>query len=335
MKQSNSDLLYGHLNDEEIAKLNGRHKDLKIDDAMYYLFGEEGCRLADLCGDNMEEAEILIHGIYRGLDFGEDGTEDRFIFEGGKSNLEIRKYFSARKVRAIRAQTDLSQADFAKRVGLKRRTYQNYEEGQRIPSRLIVNAMQTAAVSGIYCIRSHSRLTLNLNLLSEKTVQFLEISMMNLYHFHASTPMVRSVSAGKNSIRMYWVQVEDDIKEDLYDLDPHYDTDFYPEDLAACIKVAKEYGCDEIIFEDLDHAIHGDYFKDEKYYVAMVAQIKEVQKELEKEENKNRERTYKLMDEYLADEASGDIERLSKWIETSWERERRLKEAAENNPEQN
>ncbi len=70
-------------------------------------------------------------------------------------------------------------------------------------------------------------------------------------------------------------------------------------------------------------------------YVAMVARIKEVQKELEKEENKNRERTYKLMDEYLADEASGDIERLSKWIETSWERERRLKEAAENNPEQN
>lgn len=80
------------------------------------------------------------------------------FLKGKKSNLEIRKYFSARKVRAIRAQTDLSQAEFAKRAGLKRRTYQNYEEGQRIPSRLIVNAMQTVAVSGIYCIRSHRRL---------------------------------------------------------------------------------------------------------------------------------------------------------------------------------
>lgn len=319
--------LYEHLSKEEILKLHGKHKDLQINDAMYNFFGEEGCCLADLCGDDMEEAEVLIHGIIRGLDHEDDGTEDYFIYSGGMKNLEIRKYFSGKAVKAIRAKTDLSQANFAKKVGLKPRTYQNYEEGQRIPSRLIVNAMKSAAFNRCYCVYSHRRMTLNLNELSELTQQYLEISMKGLFHFYWHVPHTRRVQYGDNGIRMYWVEADDRLLERLDNL--FKTIDYFPEDLAACILCAKENDCDEIIFKDLENAMHGDQLSDKQEYIELHERIVELTKDLKKQKNKLRKETYQMIHDYLADEASGDPYKLLKWTEGLKEEEieeRRIKD---------
>ena len=259
----------------------------------------------------MEEAEVLIHGIIRGLDHEDDGTEDYFIYEGGMKNLEIRKYFSGKAVRAIRAKTDLSQANFAKKVGLKPRTYQNYEEGQRIPSKLIVNAMKSAAFNDFYCVQSHRRMELNLNELSELTQQYLEISMKGLFHFYWHVPHTRRVQFGDHGIRMYWVEVDDRLLERL---DDRYKTiDYFPEDLTACLLCAKEHDCDEIIFMDREKALHGDQVSDTKEYIALHERIAELTKDLKKQKNKLRKETYQMIHDYLADEASGDPYKLLKW----------------------
>ena len=322
--------LYEHLSSEEIEKLNGKYFNLDVEEAMDYYYGENGHHLAELCGDNMEDAEILIHGIYRGLDGNDYDEEYPFIYSGGQKNLAIRKYFSSRKVKALRAQTDLSQEKFAKKVGLKRRTYQNYEEGQRIPSRLILNAMQSVTNGQIWCIRDHRRLTLNLNLLSETTIQFLEIALKRLYHFYWYIPYTRRVSAGEGTIRMYWVKAEDKWEESFEH--KYMTTDYFPEDLAACIKCAQEYNCDEILFEDRDHSIHGDSTSKEQYYINIASRIETIKADLEKEKNKYREHTYQLIKDYLADEASGDPYKMLKWTDGLKEaeiEERRIKDKVE------
>ena len=311
----NGELLYEHLNEEDIDKLGDKFKDLTIDEAMYYYFGEEGKCMADLCGDDMEEVEILIHGIARGLDREDFDDEDDFIYQGGMKNLEMRKFFSARKIRAIRAKTDLSQEQFAKKVGLKRRTYQNYEEGQRIPSLLIVKAMKSVLVENIYCICSHRRLELNLNLLSELTQEYLEISMMGLYEFFWDVPSTRRVAQGDRSVRMYWVKADDASKEKAMSNKAYRKTDYYPEDLAACIKVANEYDCDEILFVDWDRSRAKGFREDKEYYLNIVTRINEVKDELLKQPNELRDHTYQLIKEYKADVAEGDPYKMLKWTD--------------------
>lgn len=309
------ELLYEHLNEADIDRLGDRFKDLSIDEAMYYYFGEEGKCMADLCGDDMEVAEILIHGISRGLDHENFEDEDDFIYQGGMKNLEMRKFFSARKIRAIRAKTDFSQEQFAKKVGLKRRTYQNYEEGQRIPSQLIVNAMKSVLVEKIHCIRSHRRLELNLNLLSELTQEYLEISMMGLYEFFWHVPSTRRVAQGDKSVRMYWVEADDASKENISSNKAYKKTDYYPEDLAACIKVANEFDCDEILFVDWDRSRAKGFREDKEYYLNIVSRINEVKDELLKQPNELREHTYQLIKEYKADVAEGDSYKMLKWTD--------------------
>ncbi len=305
--------IYDHLKEEEIAKLGGKYQDIRIDDAMYNYFGEEGCCMADLCGDNMVEAQMLIYAISRSLDHFNEDPMDEFIYSGGMKNLEMRKYFSAKRVRAIRERTDLSQDKFAKKVGLKFRTYQNYEEGQRIPSRIIVNAMKAAAIDDLYGINSHRRITLNLNLLSETSIRFLDISMMGMYQFNSNVPITRTVSAGDNSIKMYWVQATDRWEDSFGET--YMSTDYYPEDIAACIKTAIEYECDEILFEDSDRALHKRHYMEEPEYQAIVDRIKAIEKELKGKKCEQREENRKLIEEYLADESSGDPKRMEKWKE--------------------
>ncbi len=324
-------VLYDYLNKEEIAALNGRYKDLDVHDSMYCYFGEEGHCMAEICGDNMKDAEIIMRGICRGIDANDYEPVEYFIMEGGQKNLEMRKYFSARQVKAIRAQTDLSQEKFAKKVGLKPRTYQNYEEGQRIPSRLIVKAMMSAAYQSMWCVKDHRRLCLGLSILSETAVDYLRLMTKNLYHFRWCAPKVRKVTAD-GYIDIYWVKVEEKW-EDPYKGETYLNTDHYPEDLAACIRCAVEYGCDEIIFEDRDNLIHGDYAADDQEYNRLAAHIGEIKAELTKENNKYREDTYQLIKDYHKDEASGDPYKMLKWTEgldeeeiEEWRAKGRLKE---------
>jgi DNA-binding transcriptional regulator YiaG len=306
-------ILYDHLNEDEIAALNGRYKDLDVHDSMYCYFGEEGHCMAEICGDNMEDAEIIMRGIYRGIDANDYDPVEYFIVDGGQKNLEMRKYFSARQVKAIRAQTDLSQEKFAKKVGLKPRTYQNYEEGQRIPSRIILNAMMSAVYQSMWCVKDHRRLRLGLNILSETAIEYLKITTKNLYHFRWYAPRVRKVTAD-GCIDIYWVNAEEKW-EDSYLSETHLNTDHYPEDLAACIRCAVEYGCDEIIFEDRDNLIHGDYAADDPEYKRIAAHIGEIKTEIAKKKSKYRDDTYHYIKDYLEDEATGDPYKMLKWTE--------------------
>ena len=333
------DELYKFLDKEEIKKLNGKFKDLVIEDCIPHVYGEEGHCMEELCGDDMEIAEILICGIIRGLnDNSYEKPIEQFIFGGGMKNLAIRKYFSAIMVKEIRSKTDLSQEKFAKKVGLKPRTYQNYEEGQRIPSRLIVKAMRSAVYEYAGYVRSHRRLSLNLNLLSETSQQFLEITLKRLYHFYWYVPEVRRVSAGDHTIRMYWMKAADKWEEGFGE--SYMTTDYFPEDIAACIKCALEYDCDEILFEDWDKSIHASSYTPNGEYLKIEARVKEIQAELEKETNKHREHTYKLIKEFQADEATGDTFKMLKWTEglkdyeIAERRQKAMKEAKEEKEKQ-
>lgn len=299
--------IYDYMTEEEKAVLNGRFMDLDVENVFPSFFGEDGACMSDLCGDDIEVAEVLVRATYRGLEL----DEDAFIYDGGQKNLQLRKYFSAKKIKALRGQTGLSQERFAKRVEMKTRTYQNYEEGQRIPSRLIVNVLKSAAYGTNRFVRSHRRLSLNLSILSEISVKFLDISMKGLYHFYWYVPTTRKIPGGGHYIDNYWLEARDKWEDSFGKV--YKTVDYYPEDIAACILCAKEYGCDEILFEDRDHAIRGDWTADSEDYKIIANRIKEIQKELEQEKNEHREHTYKLIKDYLADEALGDPFVMLKW----------------------
>ncbi len=309
-----SNLFYGMLTAEEKELLGGRYKDLELEPLIEHVYGENGRCLSELCGDNMDDARILIHGAIRAIHDYDDGDIGSFLHDGGQKNLEIRKWFSAQEVRSIRAKTNLTQEQFAKEVGLKRRTYQNYEEGQRIPSELIVNAMRTAALEKVSCIRPHRRMTLDLDVLSDTSKRYLDLSMNGMFFLYAHAAHVQMLSFGRGNIGKYLMHVDDSLK-DTFSHGYYMTTEYYPEDLAACVKCAKENDCDEIVFEKRD--------KDRISSLRTVSagdqmirdRIEELKKDLTNEKNLHRDYVYWLIKEYLADEASGDPEKMRRWNE--------------------
>ena len=309
-----SDLFYDMLTAEEKEFLGGRYKDLEILPLIEHVYGENGKYLSELCGDNMDVARILIHGAIRSLYDFDDGDIGSFIYGGGQKNLEIRKWFSAREVRSIRAKTNLTQEQFAKEVGLKRRTYQNYEEGQRIPSALIVNAMKTAALKKVSCIRTHRRMTLDLDVLSDTANKYLDLSMTGIFFLYAHSAHVQMLSFGHGNIGKYLMHVEDSLKDTIRS-DHYMTTEYYPEDIAACVKCAKENDCDEIVFEKRDKDRISSLRTVSAEDQMILSRIEEIKKDLAKEKNLHRKYVYWLINEYLADEASGDPEKMRRWNE--------------------
>ena len=142
-------------------------------------------------------------------------------------------------------------------------------------------------------------------------MKFLDISVKGLYHFYWYVPTARKLPGGGHYIDNYWVEAKDKWEDSFGKI--YKTVDYYPEDIAACILCAKEYGCDEIVFEDRDHAIRGDWVANCEDYKKIENRVKEIQKELEQEKNEHRAHTYKLIKDYLADEALGDPFIMLKW----------------------
>lgn len=291
------------LTEEEKSKLKKKHLDINIQDVVKCLYGKES--LSELCDGNIAYAEIFLAAAGR-VDHYEslEDTIEEFVYNGNKDDEELRKIFSSRRVRAIRKHTSFSQERFAEKAGIKRRTLQNYEEGSRIPSRIIFRALQDAAVEHLDEIVSVRRLELSIAMLSEESRVFLEISRRLVPHFALATPIVNHVEQSELSPEMYFVSVENDNRSfDL--LGDEWRTDRYPADLAACVLCAIEFGCDELKFI---------CYKNSKAIAdtKITRRIRSIMDELP--ENEERKEVMRLIREYRDDMESGDPERRKKWF---------------------
>ncbi|MBQ3795193.1 MAG: helix-turn-helix transcriptional regulator [Butyrivibrio sp.] len=291
------------LRDDEKSKLKKKYLDINIQDVVKCLYGKES--LSELCNGNFADAEIFLAAAGRAEHFDDlQGAIEEFVYNGNKDDEELRKKFSSRRVKEIRKHTSFSQERFAEKAGIKRRTLQNYEEGSRIPSRIIVDALKDAAVEHIDEIVSVRRLELDIAMLSEVSRVFLEISRRLVPHFALATPIVNHVEQSALSPEMYFVSVENDNTSfDL--LGDSYRTDRYPADLAACVLCAIEFGCNELKFTC--HKV-----KEPIADTKITRRIRSIMEELP--ECEDRKEVMKLIREYRDDMASGDPERRKKWF---------------------